>query len=223
MTITDFIILIVSILCLARGAERGFMRSLMIPVSLIIATIISVLYYQITQDLIVSLLIGLLGPILLHYLLKFLLKIFAKATNTDVGPGTLSSLAGAVLTLVWGWVFIVLTLTLLALFPAKKEPLITLRNDVTGSIAYKNIAPWVEKLLPLSKEKSDVQSLSQDPRFQKILQDAEIRQEINDHDMSKLMRNPKIMALTQQIINDPQMLKKVLAAWKNQANGPSSP
>jgi len=41
--------------------------------------------------------------------------------------------------------------------------------------------------------------------------------------MSKLMRNPKIMALTQQILNDPQMLKKVLAAWKSQANGPSSP
>ncbi len=87
------------------------------------------------------------------------------------------------------------------------------------------------KLLPIFKEPStliklvclqtaDTQSLAQDPRFQKILQDAEIQQEINGHDMAKLMSNPKIMALTQQIMTDPEMLKKVMAVWQNQPEIP---
>ena len=127
----------------------------------------------------------------------------------------------------WGWVFIILTLILLALFPAKKNLWIALHHDVTASISYNITAPWVGNVLPLLKENpprnkcqsstSDTQSLAQDPRFQKILQDAEIRQEINSHDMGKLMSNPKIMALTQQIMSDPEMIKKVLSAWRSQS------
>lgn len=231
MTITDYIILVLSLFLLARGAARGFIRSLLAPISLIITTILSILYYQATHDLIVSLLLGLLGPILLHHLLKFLLKTFARATNTDTSPGFFSSFAGSVLTLAWGWVFIALTLILLALFPAKENFWTPYHKDLTASISYKIIAPWEEKLFPLPKEKStdktrlsstaDTQSLAQDPRFQKILQDAEIQQEIKDHDMAKLMSNPKIMALTQQIMTDPEMLKKVMAVWQNQQKSPS--
>jgi len=231
MTLTDFIVLVLSIFLLARGAARGFIRSLLAPASLIITTILSILYYQETHDLVVSLLLGLLGPILLHLLLKFLLKTFAKATNTDVSPGFFSSLAGGVLTLAWGWVFIALTLILLALFPVKEKPLTTLHKDLTDSIAYKTTAPWVGTFIPVAQEKSadnthlsstsDAQSLAQDPRFQKVLQDAEIQQEITNHDMGKLLSNPKIMALTQQIMTDPEMLKKVMAVWQSQQKSPS--
>lgn len=211
---------------MARGAARGFLRSLLVPVSLIIATIISIFYYQITKDLTVSLLIGLFGPILLHHLLKFILRTFAKATNTDIAPDFLSSLGGAILTLAWGWVFIVLTLILLALFPARGELLTTLHNDITSSTSYKITVPWVENFLPALKGillkrknvtlKSDAQSLAQDPRFQKVLQDPEIQKEIADHDIAKLMSNPKMMALTQQIMNDPVMIQKMMAVYRSQ-------
>ncbi len=228
MTFTDYITLIISLLCLARGAARGFIRSLLAPVSLIIATIIGIFYYQATQDLVVSLLIGLFGPFILQFLLRFLLKSFAQATNTDVGPGFLSSLAGAVLTLAWGWVFIVLTLILLALLPARGGVWTTVHNDVISSISYKTTAPWVKNFLPPLKaaaqdtnaaSQSDAQSLSQDPRFQKVLQDPEVQKEINDHDIAKLMSNPKIMALTQQIMNDPAMIKKLMSVYRSQAEG----
>jgi len=221
MTITDFIILASSIFLTARGAERGFIRSLLAPFSLIITTILSILYYQATHELVISLLIGLLGPILLHLFLKSLLNTFARATNTSVGPGFLSSLAGAVLTLAWGWVLIILTLVLLGLLPVKQGIWTTLHNDVTDSMAYKITVPWVEHFLTASKEKPDAQALLQDPRFQKIMQDPEIQQEVNDHDMAKLLSNPKIMALTQQIMGDPEMMKKVIAVWRSQAKSPS--
>ena len=226
MTATDFIIVVLSIFFLSRGSARGFMRSLLGPFSLIIATIVSILYYQSTKDLIASLLIGLLGPLILHLILKFLLKTFAKITNTDVGPGFLSSLGGALLTLIWGWVFVILTLILLTLLPAQGPAMTILHNDITSSFSYKITVPYVERFFPALKgmspdtknvtSKSDAQSLAQDPRFQKILQDPEVQKEINDHDIAKLVSNPKMMALNQQILSDPEMFKKVMAVYRNQ-------
>ena len=226
MTITDFIAIILSIFFLERGASRGLMRSLLGPFSMIVATIMAIVYYQATQDMVVSLLIGLFGPILLHLILKFLLNTFAKATNTNIRPGFLSSLGGAILTLTWGWVFVVLTLTLLPLLPARGATLTVLHNDITNSFSYKITAPWVEKFIPALKgmspdtknvaSKSDAQSLAQDPRFQEILQDPEVQKDINDHDFTKLLSNPKMMALTQKIMSDPEMLKKVMAVYRSQ-------
>jgi uncharacterized membrane protein required for colicin V production len=228
MTITDFIAIVLSVYLLALGSARGFMRSLLGPAALILATMAGIFYYQLTRDLIMSLVIGLLGPILLHLLLKFLLKTFARATNTDTGPGFLSSVGGSLLTFAWGGVFMVLTLILLALLPAKIAPWTTLHHDITTSISYTSTAPWIDKFFPvLQKNPSaaantsstpDAQSLAQDPRFQKILQDPETQKEINNHDMGKLMTNPKIMALTQQIMSDPEMIKKVMAAYRNSSN-----
>jgi len=229
MTVTDFIALILSIYLLAIGSARGLMRSLLGPASLIVATIASIFYYQATKDLFISLLIGLLGPILLHLLLKSLLKTFARATNTDTGPGFLSSVGGALLTFAWGGVFMIITLILLALLPAKVAPWTTMHNDVTTSVSYLTISPWVDKFFPAppknptdataSTSSPDAQPLAQDPRFQKVLQDPEIQKEINSHDMGKLLTNPKIMALTQQIMSDPEMIKKVMAAYRSTATG----
>jgi len=229
MTVTDFITFFLSIYFLLRGASRGFMNSLMGPFSIIVATILSIIYYQNTKDIFISLLIGLIGPLGLHLLLKFLLKTWAKATNTDIKPNLLSGLAGAILTMIWGWVFIILTLILLAVLPPLGEKLTIIRNDVTKSASYYFIAkPLEEKFFTASKQNNtpsqnivasaDAKSLADDPRFQKVLQDPDIQNEINARDFGKLMSNPKMMALTQQIMNDPETMKKIFALYRAQTS-----
>lgn len=119
MTVTDFATGILSIYFLYRGAVRGFINSLIFPLSMIAATILSAVYFKISNDMIISLAIGLVGPFLLCFLLKLIFKMWVQAINSDIKqPSSLSRLAGAALNLIWGWVFIVFTLILLAVLPS---------------------------------------------------------------------------------------------------------
>ncbi len=203
------------------------MNSLTVPFSIIVATIISIIYYQTTEDMIASLLIGLIGPLLLNLLLKFLLKTWAKAINTEIKPGFLSRLGGSVLTLIWGWVFIIFALILLTVLPPWGETLTAVHNDVTKSASCL-IAKHLEEilfgphdghsqLLAASKQNNDAKSLAEDPRFREILHDPDIQKEIDAHDIVKLMNNPKMMDLVKQIMSDPVTMKRVFALYKSQA------
>ena len=129
------------------------MHSLLGPFSIIAATIISIIYYQITKDTIISLIIGLAGPLLLHLLLKFLLKTWATATNNDIKPDFLSRLGGAILTLTWGWVFIIFTLILLAVLPPLGKNINSIHDDVTksASYCYRQTFGEIFSLLPQTK------------------------------------------------------------------------
>jgi len=226
MAVTDFITFTLSIFFLIRGAMRGFMLSLIIPFSIIVATIISIIYYQITKDIILSLIIGLFGPFLLHFFLKAFLKTLAKSTNTEIKPGLLSRLGGSLLTFVWGWVFIIFTLILLAVLPPWGDTLTAIHDDVIRSASYLIAKPLGESLSVASGQNDsavagtasidDKKSLAEDPRFQAVLQDPEIQKEIDTHDMVKLMSNPKMMDLTRQIMSDPATMKKILAIYSSQ-------
>jgi hypothetical protein len=228
MTGTDFITFFLSIFLLIRGASRGFMNSLIPPFSIIVTTVLSTIYYQNTHDVIPSLIIGLIGPLFLNFLLKFLLKEWAGATNTEIKPDFLSCLGGSILTLIWGWVFIIFALILLVVLPPWGKTLTTVHNDVSRSTSYTRIAePWEGRLFAYSKQNVpaatntslsfDANSLAEDPRFQKIIQDPDVQKEIDAHDIVKLMSNPKIQALTRQIMSDPATMKKVLALYSSQA------
>jgi uncharacterized membrane protein required for colicin V production len=223
---TDNIAFILSFLFLIHGASRGFILSLMVPFSIIVATIISIVYYQITKDMIVTLALGLIGPFLLHFLLKLLMKTLAKAGNVDIKPGFLSRLGGAILTFAWGWVFIFFTLILLAALPPWGKFLTDVHNDVTQSVSYSLAKPWGEDFFAAPKQNqpaiantpssNDAQSLAEDPRFQAVLQDPEIQKEIDAHDIVKLMSNPKMIDLTQQILRDPATMKKIMSIYSRQ-------
>ena len=229
MAVTDIATLILSIFFLVRGALRGVMNSLISPFSIIVTTIISIIYYQITKDVIISLVLALIGPLLLSLLLKFLLEIWVKTTYRDIKqPGFLSRLGGAVLTFSWGWVFIILTLILLTILPPWGKTLTAVHDDVSNSTSYIYAAkPLEERFFAAPKQNaaaltgeasgSDVKSLAEDPRFQKILQDPDIQKEIDAHDIVKLMGNPKMMDLVQQIMNDPATMKKVFALYNSRA------
>jgi uncharacterized membrane protein len=230
MTVTDFATCILSLYFLYRGATRGFINSLLFPVSIIVTTILSAVYYKMTNDMIISLAIGLVGPLLLCILLKFIFKLWVLALNNDIQqPGFSSRLAGAALNLIWGWVFIIFTLIMIVVLPPWGGNLTAAHNDVQRSASYISIAkPIQEAFFPGSKQnpaadingsvaKEDATSLANDPRFQKILQDPEIQKDIESHDIAKLMSNPKMMNLVQQIMSDPDTMKKVLTLYKSQA------
>jgi uncharacterized membrane protein required for colicin V production len=227
MTVTDFITFFLSALFLLRGASRGFMKSLMVPLSIIVAMIISIIYYQITEDIIISSLIGLIGPLFINLLLKFLLKTWATATNTDIKPTFVSRLGGSILTLTWGWVFIIFTLILLAVLPPWGKPLTAIQNDVTKSASYCIAKPFGESIFSVSRKNipatsnaalsAEAKLLAADPRFHMVLQDPDIQKEIEAHDLVKLMSNPKMIYLTQQIMSDPATMKKVMAIYSHQA------
>ena len=228
---TDGIILILSIFFLIRGASRGIVKSFIGPFSIIVTTILSIIYYQITEDIVASLLIGLIGPLLLGLLLKFLFRIWVKATNTDIKkPRFLSRLGGAILTFIWGWVFIIFTLILLTVLPPWGKTLIAVHNDVCTSDSYIYIVrPLGQHFFAASKQNTtavtsegpspEAKSLAQDPRFQKILQDPDIQKEINAHDIAKLMSNPKMMDFIRQIMSDPVAMKKIFTLYNSQPQG----
>ena len=226
MTVTDIVTFILSIFFLARGSSRGFLNSLAAPFSIIVATIASILFYQATKNIILSSLIGLLGPLVLSLFFKFLLKTWARATNSDVKPDFLSRLGGAILTFIWGWVFILFGLILLTVMPTWGGTMTAVHNDVSKSFSYMIVKPWEENLFAGSRQNTaaitnavvsdNAKSLAEDPRFEKVLQDPDIQKEIDAHDMVKLMSNPKMMGLVQQIMNDPETMKKVMAVYKSQ-------
>ena len=243
MPITDIVTLILSIFLLARGASRGFLHSLIGPFSIIIATLISIVYYQVTHDTLTSLLIGLFGPILLNLTFKFMLNQFApikdfikNVTNTTHGetkPNFLSRLAGALMTLIWGWVFIIFTILLLAVLPPWGKALTALHTDVTKSVSFAITRPLGGLFFKSSKQNipmianadpnAELKSLSDNPEFQKVMQDPSVQQEINAHDIIHLMSNPQILSLTQQLMNDPDTMKKVMDIYARQAQAHQNP
>ena len=248
MADTDFITAYLSIFFMIHGASRGFMRSFLIPFSIILGTVISIIAYQITKEMALSLLLGISGPLLLHNYFKKLLKKWATATNTDIKPNFLSRSSGIILTLAWGWFFIIFTLIMLAVLPPWGKGLSAVRQDVSQSASYHYIAkpmgmnffntitaddPFLSKRIinfffgvstpplppsPPSSAGHDLKNLSEDARFQNVLKDSEVQKEMEAHNFVKLMSNPKVIDLSQQIIRDPATLKEVMALYSNQAD-----
>jgi len=223
---TDTIALFLSIYFLIRGAARGFLNSIIFPLCIIATTALSIVYYQLTKELILTLIIGIAGPFLLFFLFKLIISKALKAVNSEIKPSLLSRLGGALLTLAWGWVFISCTVLLLAVLPCWGKTMTFIHNDVTKSASYFFAKPWGESFFgpSIKNTKTDkgtasenaAKSLANDPRFQILMNDPEIQKEIDAHDMVKLMSNPKMIELTQQIISDPETMKKVMAIYSTQ-------
>ncbi len=231
MTVTDSITFILSFILMLRGASRGVLRSLTGPFSILIATIVSIIYFQKTQNMFISLMIGLIGPLVLGIFFNILLKIGAAATGEVKHPTMPSRLAGAMLTLIWGWVFIIFTLILLMVIPDVSGTMAAVRKDVSRSISFKVVKPFEDRFFASAQKYTsassgessgaDVRALAEDPRFQQVLQDPEIKKDIDAHDLGRLMSNPKMMDLVKQIMADPKTMKKVLALYQSQTQDQS--
>jgi uncharacterized membrane protein required for colicin V production len=234
MAITDIVTLLLSIYLVIRGSLRGFLNSFLIPLCLIAGTFLSVFYYQATENLLQSLIIALVGPIILSFLLDALIKKWVEATNRNVvKPDLISRLGGALLTLAWGWLFIIFTLILIEVLPPWGTTMAFVHNDVKRSYSY-TLAQPVEQMLfgasslntpnatDTAASQEDAKTLAQDPRFQKILQDPDIQKDIEARDLGKLIGNPKMVDLVQEIMKDPVTMKKVMALYKAQPATPEA-
>lgn len=226
MQITDLIIIACSIFLLWRGASRGFVRSCLGPICLIIATAVSIFFYNSSKNIVLALLIGLFGPMALHFFISNYLKLWHTMTNPEWKPNPLSCSMGAMLTLIWGWVFIVLTLILLTIIPPLHPSISSMKEDVQASFSYKLVKPLIDsKLAPKSTNnkksqapvsENDIAALAKDPRFQAVLKDPDVQKAIADNNIAAMFSNPKIMALTQELMSDPDMLKKLMAFQQSQ-------
>ncbi|MBI3602379.1 MAG: CvpA family protein [Candidatus Omnitrophica bacterium] len=210
MNWTDIIVLICSGFLIWRGASRGFLGSMLGPLALIIATVVSVVYYILTKGILISLLIGLLGPFILAWIFRWLLRSWKQMTNPEGKLSPASRIGGALLTLAWGLIMIIITLLLLALIPSINGPLQAMYKDIHQSKIYHLIKPWDMAGLDKPSPQDDLRALAKDKRVQDIIHDPQITQAIRQKDFTALMSNPKIMALTQ----DPQMIKKIVMVYK---------
>ena len=80
------------------------------------------------------------------------------------------------------------------------------------------------KVKASGKFNQNLENLRQDKRIQDILKDEELLKQIKNKDMSKVMTNPKILAIAQ----DEELLKKFFALYqqapgKLQPTGPDQP
>ena len=254
---TDLITFAFSMFLWIRGFSRGFMNTLINPFSIIVTSSLSAIYYQDhPKDWVISLSIGIIGPFILTFVIKSLLRTIAKATDTDIKPGLISRLAGSIISIAWGWVFVVFILIPIALLPPLWGKMwIAVHDDVIKSMSYNSVAKPLEKDIftmlaagdPFLSKKvsslfdnasknnaptttatdtpvnSDTRSLAEDPRFQEVMQDPEVKKDIDTHDFVKLMSNPKVMALTEKIMTDPATLHKVMELYSNQAKPQAIP
>ncbi len=226
MTITDCIVLGCSVFFIIRGASRGFLRSILGPFSLIIATILSTVIYQTTHNVVLALMIGLFGPMAIQFLIGHFLTIWHQFIQTEWKPSPLSAVAGAVLTLIWGLSFVLITVVLLSLVPPMMNGVKPMHDDIHRSMTYqclKPLLPWNNKntAMPAAASMAGnpaLSSLAQDARFAALMQDPEIQKAVDSKDYSKLFSNPKIMALTQELMSDPNMIKKLMAAQQELIN-----
>lgn len=210
MTITDIVTILLSIVLILSGFNRGFLNSLLGPISLIIATILSIIYYKATNDVPKSLCIGLFGPFILGWFLRSCVNSWFSLSGAQGSPSLLSRIAGALLTLSWGMVMFIISVLLLAIIPPVNKPLDYLYRDIHNSHFYQLIKFLDAYAADKPTSQTDLNALSEDKRIQDVVNDPSIREAINKKDYSALMSNPKIAAL----IQDPTLMKKMLGAYR---------
>jgi hypothetical protein len=220
INITDLLLIICSILFIYIGINRGFLRSLMGPIAFILGSLLGLICFEMTKNLMWSFCVGALSPILITWGLSGLLNLWYP--REDWVPNALSQILGAVLTLLWGMPFILAFVVIASILPPANPVLKAINEDVNRSYCFKQIKPLINQFLPEPKKTnpspgktpspSEIQALAEDPRFKAIREDPEIQKQIEANNFGALMANPKMMALTQEVMKDPELMKKLLRA-----------
>ncbi len=202
------------------GFMRGFLRSIFGPLALIAGSWIAFAYYQSSHNGFIAFTIGIFAPMILGIFLRFFLSSWLKSLNPDAMPSAISRISGALITIAWGWTFVIFTVILIDLFPGnikQVKPIQTLIHD--SSIAKITVLPFRFLFIPdninqgSSVSLSSAKELAQDPRLHELMDDPDIKTAAQEHNYAKLLQNPKIMKLTQEMMADPALMKKVLAAY----------
>ncbi len=220
---TDIIVGFFLFLLIANGAYQGFLRSAVGPASIMVASLAAWIIFITTKNIGATLLVGLLGPFILGWGFSFLFKLFLPKHETPV-PSLISRVAGALLSVGWGAPILAGGIILLALIPIQHPTLISMREDISRSVAYAVMAPLVHLPDPrktMNDEKQNQEAaddLTKDPRFQEMLQDPELLKAIEHKDFTKILSDPRIMALNM----DPAFVMKALKAANKKSFFPTT-
>jgi uncharacterized membrane protein required for colicin V production len=220
---TDIIIILLTIFLILKGAFRGFWFSLLTPISTIIGYIAALAYFKITDNILHAILIGVLGPIILFFLLRYILFCFIDHENKKYAPSFISGLLGSIVTVAWGFIFIVPLIYLLTFFPPINPTMVDINKDVKSSIVLKDVFKILNEKF-LGEKKSDgkkstianetdsnsTKNLIKNPKIQDIINDPEIKAAAEAKDYKKLLSNKKIIAITQ----DPELVKMLLLEFR---------
>lgn len=225
-SITDSIVLALTLYFLYRGWSRGLLRTLVGPIALIVGCLGAFIYYAQNHNIIVAFIISIVAPLILNIFFSLALAVWHKMTKAENPISPASRAWGAGLCALWGDINILLIIVLIALVPINAFWIERIRQDIFNSVTYSLVNQWTRHLVP---EKSiDIRAVSQalkdpdqmqrlqssveyqavreDKTLQKLLADEEIMRDIQDKNFAKLLANPKIQAM----MKDPELIKKIL-------------
>ena len=225
-SMTDSIILALTLFFSYRGWSQGLLRTLIGPIALLLGCIMAVIHYSQNHNIIMAFAISVVAPMLLNLSLSFVLTIWNKTINTDKTISPASRAWGAGLCALWGGINLLLVIVLIALIPSNAPWIENARRDIFNSRTYSLLGRWTKHLVP--QKSLDIRSVSQilqnpnqmqnlqsseeykavreDKSIQDILKDEEMMRDIQEKNFAKLLANPKMQAL----IKDPELVKKIL-------------
>lgn len=230
MTDTDKIIFFTVIFLFWRGWSKGFAQTTLGPLALIIGTALSYIYYMLSQNLIIATAIGIIAPIIINIIFSMTLGVIFLA-NEKKNISILSRFCGALINTFWGEFLILAGMFLIILIPLHFPIVETAQNNIKESYTYAQVTNYLNKVFNIDVtnnfdpsnlkvltdpkaletlgETKEFQEILKDPQVQALLNDPKTTQAIEAKDISKLLQNPKFIALTK----DPALLKKFLTLY----------
>ena len=116
-SITDSIVVALTLYFLYRGWSRGLLRTLVGPIALLIGCLMAFIYYTQNHNIIMAFVISIVAPPILNIFFSLTLAVWHKMTKTENPVSPASRAWGAGLCALWGDVNILLIIILIALAP----------------------------------------------------------------------------------------------------------
>ena len=222
-SVTDSVVLALTLYFLYRGWSRGLLRTLAGPVALIAGCLGAFIYYAQTHNIIVAFIISIVAPLILNIFFSVALAVWRKMTKTENPISPASRALGAGLCVLWGGINILLIIVLIAVIPLNTFWIERTRRDIFNSVTYSLIAKHLvpgksidirsvsqalqdpEQMRNLQSS-AEYQAVWEDKTLQKLMADEEIMRDIRDKNFAKLLANPKMQAM----MKDPALVKKIL-------------
>ena len=225
-SVTDSIVLVLTLFFLYRGWSQGILRTLVGPVSLLVGGLMSFIHYTQNHNILMAFAISIIAPFVLNLLLSLTLTVWRQVTKTESPVSPASRAWGAGLCALWGDVNILLIIVLIALVPLNASWIERIRQDIFKSATYSLIDQWTKHIVPQKtidirsvsramknpEQMQDLQSSTEykavweDPAIQELLADEETMRDIQDKNFAKLLANPKM----QEMMKDPKLVQKIL-------------
>ena len=225
-SITDSIVLALTLYFLYRGWSRGLLRTLVGPTALLVGCLGAFIYYAQSHNIIVAFIISIVAPLILNIFFSLALAVWHKMTKTENPISPASRAWGAGLCALCGDINILLIIVLIALVPINAFWIERIRQDIFNSVTYSLVNQWTRHLVPEKsidiravsralkdpdqiqrlQSSAEYQAVREDKTLQKLLADEEIMRDIQDKNFAKLLANPKM----QTMMKNPELIKKIL-------------